>query len=131
MKLIPREDQSSLIIFSNGNSASLPYAIENRKTYESKSLLKDTDEIVEIVWYKLKKTDYICYVLKTTEEYEIVNCPIRDELGDLVRSKLTRVKITRGDANVKVVGRYIRGEADGCYVIVICKFILCVPVIKC
>ncbi|KAF9791535.1 hypothetical protein SFRURICE_003231 [Spodoptera frugiperda] len=110
LKIIPRTKQSPLIVFSNGNCASLPYALDNRKTYEGKSLLKDTDSIVETATYTINKTDFICYILKNNKDaYEILNCPLRDELGDMDRSKLTRTKITRPD-DVYVVGKFICTE---------------------
>ncbi|XP_013196975.2 nucleolar protein 11 [Amyelois transitella] len=103
LKITPRESQTPLIIFCNGNCASLPYAIENRKTYEGKSLLKDGEEVIDSGCYSLGRTDHICYLVKEgADNYEIVSCPIRDELGDLDKSKLSRVKVAR--ANVCVVG---------------------------
>lgn len=121
MKIIPRTKQSPLIVFSNGNCASLPYALDNRKTYEGKSLLKDTDSIVETATYTINKTDFICYILKNNKDaYEILNCPLRDELGDMDRSKLTRTKITRPD-DVYVVGKFICTEEKNA-VYILCKF---------
>lgn len=72
-----------------------------------------------MAWYKVQKTDHICYILKTTDGYEIANCPLRDELGDLVKSKLTRVKIVR-DEDVKVVGQFISGVTEKCHVYILC-----------
>ncbi|KAJ8715862.1 hypothetical protein PYW08_013147 [Mythimna loreyi] len=110
LKVLPRDKQSSLIVFSNGNCASLPYALDNRKTYESKSLLKDTDTIVESACFSINKIDFICYIVKNNKDsYEIINCPLRDELGDMDRSKLVRTKITRPD-DVYVVGKFICTE---------------------
>ncbi|XP_026733411.1 uncharacterized protein LOC113497858 [Trichoplusia ni] len=107
LRLLPRTNQSSLIIFANGNCAALPYALDNRKTYESKSLLKETDTIVDAACYTVNKTDYICYIIKNNKDgYEILNCQLRDELGDMDRSKLTKTKITRRD-DVHVVGKFI------------------------
>ncbi|KOB70990.1 Nucleolar protein 11 [Operophtera brumata] len=104
LKLIPRETTAPLVVFTNGNSASLPYAIDNRKTYESKSLLRDTDKIVDLSCWKLNATDYICYVIKSEDVFEIVSCSLRDELGDLDKSNFNREKITRSD------GAYVVGE---------------------
>lgn len=110
LKVIPRSKQSPLIVFSNGNCASLPYALDNRKTYESKSLLKDTDTIVDTACFTVNKTDFVCYIVKNNKDhYEIINCPLRDELGDMDRSKLTRTKVTRPE-DVYVVGKYICTE---------------------
>ncbi|XP_075979167.1 nucleolar protein 11 [Anticarsia gemmatalis] len=110
LRLLPRSNQPPLIIFTNGNCASLPYALDNRKTYESKSLLKDTDTIVDAACYTINKTDHICYIIKNNKEsYEILNCPLRDELGDMERSKMTKTKIVRPD-DVYVVGKFICTE---------------------
>lgn len=120
LKVVPRAKQSALIIFSNGNCASLPYALDNRKTYESKSLLKDTDTIVESACYTVNKTDFICYIVKNSKDsYEILNCPLRDELGDMDRSKLVRIKITRPD-DVYVVSKFICTEEKNA-VYILCK----------
>lgn len=110
LKLIQRDNQSPLVVFSNGNCATLPYALENRKTYENKSLLKDTDIIIESASYTINKTDYICYIVKNDKDcYDILYCPLRDELGDMDRSKLTKVPIVRTD-DVYVVGKFICTE---------------------
>ncbi|CAB3222051.1 unnamed protein product [Arctia plantaginis] len=110
LKVLPRDNQSALVIFSNGNCASLPYALDNRRTYENKSLIKDTDTIVESACYTINKTDHICHIVKNIkDEYEILNCALRDELGDLERSKLTKTKIVRPD-DVYVVGKFICTE---------------------
>ncbi|XP_059058026.1 uncharacterized protein LOC131851536 [Achroia grisella] len=110
LKLITRRNQAPLIIFSNGNCASLPYAIENRKTYEGKSILKEGEEIVDIASWSEKKTDFICYVTKykkdDEDKYGIINCQLRDELGDIDKFKLSKIKVTRPD-NVYVVGELI------------------------
>ncbi|XP_053606578.1 uncharacterized protein LOC128673021 isoform X2 [Plodia interpunctella] len=104
LKIITRNSQSPLLIFCNGNCASLPYAIENRKTYECKPLIKDNEEVIDAGCYTLGKADHVCYVVKEgTDSYEIINCPIRDELGDLDKSKLSRVKVKRTE-DVYVVG---------------------------
>lgn len=120
LKLIPRNKQSSVIVFSNGNCASLPYALDNRKTYESKSLLKDTDTIIEAACYSINKTDYICYIINNKDGYEILNCPLRDELGDMDRSKMVKTKITRPD-DVYVVGKFICTEENNA-VYILCEY---------
>lgn len=105
-------------MFTNGNSASLPYAIDNRKTYESKSLLRDTDKIVDLSCWKLNATDYICYVIKSEDGFEIVSCSLRDELGDLDKSNFNREKIARSDSDdVHVVGELVHKQN----VYVLCK----------
>ncbi|XP_026762569.2 nucleolar protein 11 [Galleria mellonella] len=110
LKLIRRQKQPPLIIFSNGNCASLPYAIENRKTYESKSILKEGEEIIDTFCLTIGKTDFLCYVTKYKKDeqdrYEIIHCQIRDELGDMDKFKLARIKVTRSE-NVYVVGELI------------------------
>lgn len=119
--LVPRGKQAPLIIFPNGNCASLPYAIENRKTYESKSLIKDNEGIVEYGCYKENITDHICYIVKCNDRHEIVYCPIRHELGDLDKSKLTRVKATRPE-DVYIVGRLLN-MAENSAVYLICEYL--------
>ncbi|KAJ2943516.1 hypothetical protein O0L34_g16627 [Tuta absoluta] len=110
LKLIPRKNKPALIIFANGNCAALPYAIDNRKTYESKSFIKDSDTIISTACYTDNGTDNICYIIKSSKDYyEIVNCPIREELGDLERSKLNKIKISRPE-DVYVVGDLICTE---------------------
>ncbi|XP_050665742.1 nucleolar protein 11 [Leptidea sinapis] len=98
-KLIPfvnGSNKTSIIIFENGNCASLTYGIDNRKTFEVKSFIKDTDILVDVIAYSVKNKDYICHVVKNQKgRYEIINCPLRDELGDLEMAKLNRVKVTR------------------------------------
>lgn len=122
LKLLPRQNQSPLIIFSNGNCASLPYALDNRKTYESNSLLKDTDSIVDTACYTINKTDYICYIIKNNKDgYEILNCPLRDELGDMDRSKLTKTKIVRPE-DVYIVGKFISTEGKNA-IYILCKYL--------
>lgn len=122
LKIIPREEQPSIIVFSNGNCAALPYAIDNRKTYESKSLFKDSEVIVDAACYKQHETDYIIYVVKNGKDlYEIINCPVRHELGDLERFKLNRIKIKRPD-NVYVVGELISTQDKTMVVYVLCKY---------
>ncbi|XP_026327923.1 uncharacterized protein LOC113236137 isoform X2 [Hyposmocoma kahamanoa] len=107
LKIIPRGQQPSIIVFSNGNCGALPYAIDNRKTYESKSILKDSEVIVDAACYMQNGIDYITYVIKNSKDlYEIINCPVRHELGDLERSKISRIKINRPD-DVYVVGELI------------------------
>lgn len=118
--MIPRESQSALVVFCNGNCASLPYALDNRRTYENKALIKDTDTIVESACYTINKTDHICYIVKNNkDEYEIVNCALRDELGDVERTKITKTKIVRSD-DVYVVGKFICTEEKN-VVYVLCK----------
>ncbi|CAH2237096.1 nucleolar protein 11 [Pararge aegeria] len=114
MKLIPREDEPSVIVFENGNCASLPYALDNRKTYENKLLVKDSETIVEIACYKVQKTDYICYVIKRNKNlYEIITCPIREELGDMEISKINRVKVVRADSKeAHIVGKFISADEN-------------------
>ncbi|KAM3958577.1 nucleolar protein 11 [Aphomia sociella] len=119
LKLVQRQNQPPLILFTNGNCASLPYALENRKTYEGKSILKDTEEIVDIACLSIDKTDFICYVTKCKKDkFEIVHCQIQDEIGDLDKSKLTRIKITRQE-DVYVVGELIVVTPDKCAVYVL------------
>lgn len=115
---IVQRSSSPLIIFSNGNTASLPYGIENRKTYESKCLLRDTDKIVDLSCWTFNATDYICYVVKNEGGYEVVSCSLRVELGDLDRSNLHREKVVRSDADdVYVVGQLVYKNS----VYILCK----------
>lgn len=105
--MVPRENESSLVIFENGNSASLPYALENRKTYESKSSVKENDSIIDIATYVLNNTGHICYIVKDAKNrYEIINSPLRHELGDLEKFKVSKVKVSRSE-DVYVVGELI------------------------
>ncbi|KAG6456831.1 hypothetical protein O3G_MSEX009992 [Manduca sexta] len=116
LKLIPRDNQSPLVIFSNGNCSSLSYAIENRKTYEGKPLVKETETVVDVASYTHNNENYICYIVKNNKDaYEIVSCPVKEELGDLERAKLNKIKITRDD--VYVVGKLICVERCSVYVL--------------
>lgn len=122
LKIIPRGDQPSIVVYSNGNCAALPYAIDNRKTYESKSLLKESENIVDAACYVQNGTDYITYVVKNSKDlHEIINCPLKHELGDLERSKLRRIKISRPD-DVYVVGELISTQDKAMVVYVLCKY---------
>ncbi|KAL4719177.1 hypothetical protein ACJJTC_017601 [Scirpophaga incertulas] len=104
LQVLTRNKHCPLIIFENGNCASLPYALENRKTYTSKSIIKDNENIVDACSYTLNNLDYVCYIVKDFKNrYEIVSSPAREELGDLDKSKIVKVKITRQE-NVNVVG---------------------------
>ncbi|XP_026487255.2 nucleolar protein 11 [Vanessa tameamea] len=106
-KLISRGNQSSLIIFENGNCASLPYALDNRKSYENKQLIKESETIVDIACYSIATNDYICYVTKNNKKtYDIITCTIREELGDIDKSKLNKTKVSRPE-DVYVVGELI------------------------
>lgn len=118
---MPRLNEPSLVIFENGNSASLPYALENRKTYESKSSIKDSETIVDIATYLSNNTGHICYIIKDgKDKYEIINSPLRDELGDLEKLKISKVRITRPD-DVYVVGELI-STSDKPAVFILCKY---------
>lgn len=122
LKIIPRGNKPSIVVFSNGNCAALPFAIENRKSYESKSLLKNSEIIVDTACYAQHETDYITYVIKNSKDlYEIINCPVRHELGDLEKSKLNRIKIHRPD-DVYVVGELISTQDKAMVVYVLCKY---------
>lgn len=120
--MIPRENCPSLIIFENGNCASLPYALDNRKTYESKQLIKESDSIIDVACFSVESTDYVCYVVKNAKDnYEILLCPIREELGDMEKSKLNKIKVSRPD-DVYVVGELISVDDNYC-VYFLCKYI--------
>lgn len=122
LKIIPRGEQPSIVVFSNGNCGALPYAIDNRKTYEGKSLLKDSEVIVDAACYMQNGIDYITYVIKNSKDlHEIINCPVRHELGDLERSKISRIKINRPD-DVYVVGELISTQDKAMVVYVLCKY---------
>ncbi|XP_034831433.1 nucleolar protein 11 [Maniola hyperantus] len=112
MKLIPRNCEPPLIVFESGNSASLPYALDNRKTYNTKLLIKDSETIVDTGYYNIQKTDYICYLIKNNKgSYEIMTCPIREELGDMEKSKLNRIKVTRAEGTkAHIVGELISSD---------------------
>ncbi|XP_063363626.1 nucleolar protein 11 [Cydia amplana] len=103
-----------LIIFANGNCASLPYALENRNSYDGKATIKDADEIVAVSTYK-DRGNNICYVVKNKQDYEIIQCPLRVVLGDMDKSKLHRVKVTRPD--VYVVGQLIHASEKTVYIL--------------
>lgn len=125
LKIIPRGEQPSIVVFSDGNCAALPYAIDNRKTYEIKSILKDSEIIVDSACYAQNGTGYITYVIKTNKDlHEIINCPVRHELGDLERTKLSRIKINRPD-DVYVVGELISTQDKAMVVYVLCKYEIC------
>ncbi|XP_072947298.1 nucleolar protein 11 [Epargyreus clarus] len=114
-KLLPRGN-TSLIIFENGNCASLTYALDNRKSYENKLLIKDSEVIVEAACYTKNNVDHICYIVKNSKgNYEVLVCPLREELGDMERSKLMRVKVTRPE-DVSVVGKFININSKSCEV---------------
>lgn len=120
-KLIVREEQPSLIVFANGNSISLPYGLENRKTIEAKSIIKNNETLTDAESYTLNNIDYICYIVKNNQEkFEIVSSPLRNELGDLERVKLSRVKVEREDPDVYVVGKLI-SVTEHPVVYVLCK----------
>jgi hypothetical protein len=120
--LIVRHDQPSLIIFENGNCASLPYAIENRKTYDSKSFLKENETIIDTSSYTLNNVSYVCYVVKDLKDrYEVITAPTREELGDLEKSKIVKTKIARQD-DVYIVGEHISCVTKPA-VYVLCKFV--------
>ncbi|XP_063623586.1 nucleolar protein 11 [Cydia splendana] len=103
-----------LIIFANGNCASLTYALENRNSYDGKATIKDADEIVAVSTYK-DRGNNICCVVKNKQDYEIIQCPLRVELGDMDKSKLQRVKVTRPD--VYVVGQLIHASEKTVYIL--------------
>ncbi|XP_028175263.1 uncharacterized protein LOC114363665 [Ostrinia furnacalis] len=107
LKLVPRYGEPALVIFENGNCAALPYALENRKTYESKGQIKDSESIVDVATYSVNNVGHVCYITKDGKDrQEIVVSPLREELGDMEKSKLSKVKITRPD-DVYVVGKLI------------------------
>ncbi|KPJ20428.1 Nucleolar protein 11-like [Papilio machaon] len=117
LKLIRRGDESPLVIFANGNCAALSFALDNRKSIESKALIKETDSIVDISYYKLNNTPHICYIIKNNKDnYEILTCPLREELGDMEKTKLQRIKVSRTE-DVYVVGHLIAKEKLGVYIL--------------
>ncbi|XP_073946723.1 nucleolar protein 11 [Choristoneura fumiferana] len=103
---------SNHIVFANGNCAALTYAIENRKSYDSKASIKDTEEIVAAESNKSE----ICFIIKSESSYDIVHCPLRVELGDLDKSKMNRVKVTRPE-DVYVVGHLIHMAEKDVYIL--------------
>ncbi|CAF4927584.1 unnamed protein product [Pieris macdunnoughi] len=118
-KVLARQKQTSLIIFENGNCASLPYGVDNRLMSAHKPIIKDRENIIDVGAYTIEKKDYICYVIKNTnnkkkEKYEILISPLRDELGDLEKAKLTREKVVRSD-DVYVVGHLISTNNNKVY----------------
>ncbi|CAG4963131.1 unnamed protein product [Colias eurytheme] len=117
LKLVARTNDTALIIFENGNCASLPYGVDNRKSYENKLLIKESETIIDVACCTIDKMEYVCYVLKNKKDsYEIITCPIRDELGDLEKAKLNRLKVTRSD-DVYVVGHLICTQSKNIYVL--------------
>ncbi|XP_068618452.1 nucleolar protein 11 [Battus philenor] len=116
-RLVTREPQPPLVVFTNGNCASLPFALDSRKSFDSKSVVKETETIVDIACYNLNNAPHVCYILKNNKEsYEIVTCPLREELGDLEKPKLNRVKVLRED--VYIVGHLITtAEKLGVYIL--------------
>ncbi|CAG9088657.1 unnamed protein product [Plutella xylostella] len=111
LKLLPRKDQPSLVVFTNGNCTSLSYGLENRKTFEGKAIIKNLENIVEAAYYSVDNTDHICFITQNNKDkYEIVFCPLRNELGDLEKAKLNRVKVERPEHDVYVVGKLISAD---------------------
>lgn len=120
LKLLPRNEQSSLIIFNNGNCASLAYALDNRKSYEGKFLVKESETIIDTAVYTIQNTDYICYVIKNSKDsYDILTCPLREELGDMEKSKLSRIKVERNE-DAYVVGELVSNHNLSVYFL--CKY---------
>ncbi|XP_032520296.2 uncharacterized protein LOC116772284 [Danaus plexippus] len=115
---LQQKGDNTIIIFENGYCASLSYALENRKTYEGKPLIKDAETVVDSACFTLDKTDYICYVIKnTSNNYEILTSPLREELGDMDKSKICKVKVTRPH-DVYVVGKLINiDESPSVYIL--------------
>ncbi|XP_038223310.1 nucleolar protein 11 [Zerene cesonia] len=117
LKLVARTNDTALIIFENGNCASLPYGVDNRKTYENKLLIKESETIIDVACCSIDKKEYVCYVLKNKKDaYEILTCPIREELGDLEKAKLNRIKVTRSE-DVYVVGHLICTHSKNIYIL--------------
>ncbi|CAH2039177.1 unnamed protein product, partial [Iphiclides podalirius] len=65
LKLITRENQSPLIIFTNGNCASLSFALDNRKSFESKSIVREAGQMMCILLATLlaplRNWVFMCY----------------------------------------------------------------------
>lgn len=122
LKILYREKQSSLIILENGNCVSLSYGLDNRKSLEGKSLLKSTDDIVDVASYTHEGVEYICYIIKNAQDkYEIVNCPLRNEIGDLEKQKFNKIKIVRNESDIYVVGKLINTTEYFC-VYILCEY---------
>lgn len=117
-KVIIRGRLPPLLIFSNGNCASLSYAFDNRKTYKSKPILKESEVILDYLWHIDEHTrqDYICYIIKNSrDEVEILHCALREEFGDMDKSKMNRVKVERDGAYV--VGQLVTKENLAVYIL--------------
>ncbi|KAJ0178047.1 hypothetical protein K1T71_005870 [Dendrolimus kikuchii] len=117
-KLVIRGQQSPLLIFANGNCAALTYAVDNRKSFESKSILKETDVIIDHLWHLIEETkqEYICYIIKNSkEEFEILHCMLREEFSDLDKSKMNRIKVSR--EGVYVVGQLANKDKLAVYIL--------------
>lgn len=83
-------------------------------------MVKESETIVDTAVYTIQNTDYICYVIKNSKDsYDVLTCPVREELGDMEKSKLSRTKVARPD-DVYVVGELIN-TIDNLSVYFLCK----------
>lgn len=106
LRILTRGERTPLIVLSNGNCVSIVHGIENRKKLDVTAVLKEADTITDIDWYYTKLKEYICYIVKNNNVYEIVICPLKSEICQIERDLIKRVRI-KSKERAHVVGKYI------------------------
>lgn len=92
--------------------------MDKSKSLQSKSILKDSDVIIDYIWHIIEETkqEYICYIIKNSkEEFEILHCLLREEFSDLDKSTINRTKVSRD--GVYVVGQLASKEKLAVYIL--------------
>lgn len=71
-------------------------------------MIKAQDVITNADCYSQDGVDYICYLVKNPEDqYEIITCSLRNEIGDLSRAKMSKIKVCSLDSDAHVIGKLI------------------------
>jgi hypothetical protein len=118
--ILPRDDASPILVQQNGATASLEWAIENRKTWTSKGIIKTNEKLLHCQLIHLNGKLSLFCLTKVEEIYNCVVFRLEDESCLEKADTIRRIELKRRSEDL--AGHAVVHYKNNAYLLTLCMF---------
>lgn len=111
---------SPIVVMQNGGTASLAWALENRKTWDSAGILLPGEKILSSQLVCVADKIYLClFTSKEQRAFNYITVPLQKENYTEELDQLVRIELKR--SSEKLVGHIVLQDKKNAYLLTLCK----------
>lgn len=117
--ILPHDESPSILVQQNGATASLEWAIANRKTWASKGIIKAKEKLLNCQLIHLNGQTSLFYLTRIEEVYNCVVVKLENDTCVEKADTIRRIELKRRSEDL--VGYVVIHYKNNAYLLTLCK----------